>query len=179
MIFDDDTPEASEPGQQEFAEEPSGEMAAATSGDDAAADPVSDTPAGGEAGMPPAADGPSLESAADDGGADEPAAAEAVSDLGQQVIDLVADQLSEDVSNITPASRFQDDLKADSLDLVELVMTFEDKFGINVPDEDYEKIVSVGDAITYIDSKRTKSCPSGHECASNASRCPQCGHQFV
>lgn len=76
-----------------------------------------------------------------------------VSELGAQVIELVADQLSEDASNITPASRFQDDLKADSLDLVELVMTFEDKFGISVPDEDYEKIVSVGDAITYIEGK--------------------------
>jgi acyl carrier protein len=76
-----------------------------------------------------------------------------VSELGGQVIELVADQLSEDASNITPASRFQDDLKADSLDLVELVMTFEDKFGISVPDEDYEKIVSVGDAITYIEGK--------------------------
>ena len=69
------------------------------------------------------------------------------------MIELVADQLSEDVSNISPSSRFQDDLKADSLDLVELVMTFEDKFGISVPDEDYEKIVSVGDAITYIEGK--------------------------
>ena len=120
MIFDDDTPEASEQAQDEVAEEPSGEMAAAASDDDTAAE--------------------------------EPAAG-AVSELGQQVIDLVADQLSEDVMNITPASRFQDDLKADSLDLVELVMTFEDKFGINVPDEDYEKIVSVGDAITYIEGK--------------------------
>ena len=71
-----------------------------------------------------------------------------------EVIELVADQLSEDAGNITPESKFQDDLKADSLDLVELVMTFEDKFGISVPDEDYEKIVSVGDAITYIDAKR-------------------------
>ncbi len=72
----------------------------------------------------------------------------------EEVIELVADQLSEDVGNITPEKKFQDDLKADSLDLVELVMTFEDKFGISVPDEDYEKIVSVGDAITYIDAKR-------------------------
>ena len=72
----------------------------------------------------------------------------------EEVIELVADQLSEDADNITPESKFQDDLKADSLDLVELVMTFEDKFGISVPDEDYEKIVSVGDAITYIDAKR-------------------------
>jgi len=124
MIFDDDTPEASEQAQDEVSEEPSGEMAAAApDGDTAAEEPAAE------------------------------AVSEAVSELGQQVIDLVADQLSEDVMNITPASRFQDDLKADSLDLVELVMTFEDKFGINVPDEDYEKIVSVGDAITYIEGK--------------------------
>ena len=69
------------------------------------------------------------------------------------VIELVADQLSEKIENISPTSRFQDDLKADSLDLVELVMTFEDNFGISVPDEDYEKILSVGDAITYIEGK--------------------------
>ncbi|GEM_PF-469115 len=70
----------------------------------------------------------------------------------EQVIEIVADQLSEDASNITRASKFIDDLKADSLDLVELVMSFEDKFGISVPDEDYEKIVSVGDAITYMEA---------------------------
>jgi len=70
--------------------------------------------------------------------------------LSLKVISVVADQLSEDVASITPASRFQDDLMADSLDLVELVMTFEDKFGISVPAEDYEKIVTVGDAIAYI-----------------------------
>jgi len=131
MIFDDNTPETSEQTQGEETEETSGEMAAAAPGD-ATTDSVSDTATD--------ADGPA-------------AASESVSELGQQVIDLVADQLSEDVANITPASRFQDDLKADSLDLVELVMTFEDKFGINVPDEDYEKIVSVGDAIAYIEGK--------------------------
>ena len=80
-------------------------------------------------------------------------APESATELGQQVIELVADQLSEKIENISPASRFQDDLKADSLDLVELVMTFEDNFGISVPDEDYEKILSVGDAITYIEGK--------------------------
>jgi acyl carrier protein len=125
MIFDDDSPETSDPSQDQVSEEPSGEMAAAAPGDGAASDPAA---------------------------AADPASAP-VSELGRQVIDLVADQLSEDVSNISPASRFQDDLKADSLDLVELVMTFEDKFGISVPDEDYEKILSVGDAIDYIRGK--------------------------
>ena len=71
----------------------------------------------------------------------------------EQVIEIVADQLSEDASNITRASKFIDDLKGDSLDLVELLMSTEDKFGISVPDEDYEKIITVGDAITYIEAK--------------------------
>lgn len=70
-----------------------------------------------------------------------------------QVIEIVAEQLSEDLENISRASSFIDDLKADSLDLVELVMAFEDKFDITVPDEDYEKIATVGDAITYIEGK--------------------------
>ena len=72
----------------------------------------------------------------------------------EEVMEMVADQLGEDAGNITPESKFQADLKVDSLDLVELVMAVEDMFGISVPDEDYEKIVSVGDAITYIDAKR-------------------------
>jgi len=129
MIFDDDIPETSDPTQEEVSEEPSGEMAAAASGDGTASEPAEGAQAASEV-VP-----------------------ESVSELGQQVIELVADQLSEDVSNISPSSRFQDDLKADSLDLVELVMTFEDKFGISVPDEDYEKIMSVGDAIAYIEGK--------------------------
>ncbi len=73
--------------------------------------------------------------------------------VSQEVIEIVAEQLSEDEGNISPESKFIDDLKADSLDLVELVMNFEDKFSISVPDEDYEKIVSVGDAIAYIEGK--------------------------
>ncbi len=54
---------------------------------------------------------------------------------------------------ITRASSFVDDLKADSLDVVELVMEFEDEFEITIPDDDYEKIRTVGDAITYIEEK--------------------------
>jgi len=71
-----------------------------------------------------------------------------------QVIEIVAEQLCEGIENpdIGPGSSFLDDLKADSLDLVELVMAFEDKFGITVPDEDYEKIATVGDAINYINA---------------------------
>ena len=102
MIFDDDIPETSDPIQEEVSEEPSGEMAAAASGDAAASEPAEGAQAASEV-VPES---------------------ESVSELGQQVIELVADQLSEDVSNIRPSSRFQDDLKADSLDLVELVMTF-------------------------------------------------------
>ena len=71
----------------------------------------------------------------------------------ERVQSVVAEKLSVDEEEVTPGASFTEDLNADSLDLVELVMTFEDKFGSSVPDEDYEKIVSVGDAITYIEGK--------------------------
>jgi acyl carrier protein len=65
---------------------------------------------------------------------------------------IVAEQLGVDESKITPAARFTDDLNADSLDLVEMIMSLEEEFGVEIPDEDAEKIVSVQDAIDYIDS---------------------------
>jgi acyl carrier protein len=71
----------------------------------------------------------------------------------EKVIGIVAEQLSVPKEEITRASSFVDDLKADSLDVVELVMEFEDEFEITIPDEDYEKIRTVGDAIDYIQQK--------------------------
>lgn len=71
----------------------------------------------------------------------------------EKVIGIVSEQLGVEAKEITPASSFVDDLKADSLDVVELVMEFEDEFGITIPDDDYDKIKTVGDAITYIDEK--------------------------
>jgi acyl carrier protein len=65
---------------------------------------------------------------------------------------IVAEQLGVEESKITPAARFTDDLNADSLDLVEMIMSLEEEFGVEIPDEDAEKIVSVQDAIDYIDS---------------------------
>jgi acyl carrier protein len=65
---------------------------------------------------------------------------------------IVAEQLGVDESKITPSARFTDDLNADSLDLVEMIMSLEEEFGVEIPDEDAEKIVAVQDAIDYIDS---------------------------
>lgn len=66
---------------------------------------------------------------------------------------IIAEQLGIDEEDITPDSSFIDDLGADSLDLVELVMAFEDGFDIEIPDEDAEKIKTVADAVNYIQSK--------------------------
>jgi len=65
---------------------------------------------------------------------------------------IVAEQLGVDESKIVPSARFTDDLNADSLDLVEMIMSLEEEFGIEIPDEDAEKIVMVQDAIDYIDA---------------------------
>ncbi len=63
---------------------------------------------------------------------------------------VIADQLGVEESQITPESHFIDDLGADSLDTVELVMALEEEYGIEIPDEDAEKIQTVGDVIKYI-----------------------------
>jgi acyl carrier protein len=76
--------------------------------------------------------------------------------LEEQVMSIVSEQLSVSKDEVTLESNFIDDLKADSLDLVELVMEFEDEFGITVPDDDYEKIRTVGDAIAYIKEKASE-----------------------
>ncbi|MEM7811525.1 MAG: acyl carrier protein [Planctomycetota bacterium] len=73
--------------------------------------------------------------------------------LEEEVIAIVSDQLNVPAEEVTAASSFVDDLKADSLDLVELVMEFEDRFEVSIPDEDYEKIRTVGDAVNYIKEK--------------------------
>ncbi len=73
-----------------------------------------------------------------------------VANVETQVIDIVSDHLRLEPAKILPASRFSDDLGADSLDRVELVMKFEEKFGIEIPDEAAEKIATVQDAVGYI-----------------------------
>jgi acyl carrier protein len=65
---------------------------------------------------------------------------------------IVAEQLGVDESKIVPSARFSDDLNADSLDLVEMIMSLEEEFGVEIPDEDAEKILTVGDAMSYIES---------------------------
>ena len=70
-----------------------------------------------------------------------------------KVIGIVSEQLGVPQEEISRTSSFVDDLKADSLDVVELVMEFEDEFGITIPDDDYEKIRTVGDAVDYIEEK--------------------------
>lgn len=70
--------------------------------------------------------------------------------LQENVIAIVSEQLSVSADEIKPESSLIDDLHADSLDLVELGMKFEEKFGVAIADEDQEKIRTVGDAIEYI-----------------------------
>jgi acyl carrier protein len=70
--------------------------------------------------------------------------------IEQKVKEIVADRLGVDPDEVTPEASFIDDLGADSLDTVELVMALEEEFGIEIPDEDAEKIQTVGDAIEYI-----------------------------
>ncbi len=71
-------------------------------------------------------------------------------DLQQKVVDLIVDQLGVDADSVTPEAHFIDDLGADSLDTVELVMAFEEEFDIEIPDEDAEKLEAVKDAIGYL-----------------------------
>ena len=67
-----------------------------------------------------------------------------------RVKSIIVEQLGVDADEVTPEASFVEDLGADSLDTVELVMEFEDEFDVNIPDEDAEKIQTVGDAIKYI-----------------------------
>ena len=73
--------------------------------------------------------------------------------LEDDVRKIIVDQLGVDAAQVTTEARFIDDLGADSLDTVELIMALEEKFGIEVPDEDAEKLVTVGKAIEYIEKK--------------------------
>ncbi len=74
-------------------------------------------------------------------------------DVFSKVKEIVVDQLGVDEEDVTPDASFIDDLGADSLDIVELIMAFEEEFDIEIPDEDAEKITTVGEAVEYIESK--------------------------
>ncbi len=73
--------------------------------------------------------------------------------IEEKVKDIIAEQLGVKKEEIKPESSFIDDLGADSLDTVELVMALEEEFGIEIPDEDAEKMTTVGDALKYIEDK--------------------------
>ncbi len=77
-------------------------------------------------------------------------------DIEAKVKEIIMDKLGVEDSQISPDASFTNDLGADSLDIVELVMGFESEFGISIPDEDAEKISTVGDAIKYLGEKIEK-----------------------
>ena len=74
-----------------------------------------------------------------------------MANIDERVKDLVVEQLGVSQDQVTPQASFIDDLGADSLDTVELVMAFEEEFGIDIPDEDAEKMMTVNDAIKYLE----------------------------
>jgi acyl carrier protein len=84
---------------------------------------------------------------------DQPSEGYSVS-VEEKVIGIVSEQLGVAKEEIKLESKFVDDLKADSLDVVELVMEFEDEFEVTIPDDDYDKIKTVGDAVNYITEKK-------------------------
>jgi acyl carrier protein len=72
-------------------------------------------------------------------------------DIYQKVVDIIVEELAVDPEEVTPNASFIDDLGADSLDVVELIMAFEEEFDIEIPDEDAESIQTVQDAVDYIE----------------------------
>ncbi len=72
-------------------------------------------------------------------------------EVKEKVAAIIAEKLGVELSQVTPEASFTNDLGADSLDTVELIMSFESEFGISIPDEDAEKISVVNDAIEYIE----------------------------
>ena len=75
-----------------------------------------------------------------------------MSDTYEAIKAIIVDLLGVDEAKITPEARFREELEADSLDLVELIMAFEDKFGGEISDEDAQTITTVGEAVKYIDT---------------------------
>ena len=76
-----------------------------------------------------------------------------MADIESRVRDIIVNELGVEPSKVTREASFVEDLGADSLDTVELVMAFEEEFGIEIPDEDAEKMERVGDAISYLEGK--------------------------
>jgi acyl carrier protein len=77
-----------------------------------------------------------------------------MAEIETKVKDIIVNELGVEAEKVTNEASFVDDLGADSLDTVELVMAFEEEFGIEIPDEDAEKLQTVGDAIAYIQQRQ-------------------------
>ena len=88
-----------------------------------------------------------------------------MSDVAERVKKIVVEHLNVDAEKVSDGASFIEDLGADSLDTVELVMAFEEEFGIEIPDDAAESIVTVGDAIKFID--KAQSCSGGCARATN------------
>ncbi|MCC7518840.1 MAG: acyl carrier protein [Verrucomicrobiae bacterium] len=73
--------------------------------------------------------------------------------IEEKVKDIIVKQLGVNAEQVTPSAKFVEDLGADSLDVVELIMAFEEEFGSDIPDEEAQKLLTVGDAIRYIVEK--------------------------
>jgi acyl carrier protein len=80
-----------------------------------------------------------------------------MSSVEDRIKTIVVDLLGVEADRVVPAARFREDLEADSLDLVELIMAFEEEFGGEITDEDAQKITTVGEAISYINTNMNKS----------------------
>jgi acyl carrier protein len=72
----------------------------------------------------------------------------------EQVKAIIVDKLGVDAAKVTPEARFREDLEADSLDLVELIMEFEEKFGGEISDEEAQKITTVGEAVAFLETHK-------------------------
>ncbi|MBT3286374.1 MAG: acyl carrier protein [Victivallales bacterium] len=76
-----------------------------------------------------------------------------MSSPAERVKEIIVEQLGVNPEQLNPEAKFVEDLGADSLDQVELVMAFEEEFGAEIPDEDAEKLTTVGEAVSYVESK--------------------------
>ena len=77
--------------------------------------------------------------------------------IQQEVIEIIVEQLGVDAADVAPEKSFVDDLNADSLDLTELIMTFEERFGFEISEEDAEKLKTVSDVIDYIEKRKVNA----------------------
>ena len=79
-----------------------------------------------------------------------------MSTIQDRVVDIIVDQLGVDESEVTPEARFREDLEADSLDLVELMMAFEEEFGGEISDEEAQKITTVGEVVAMLEAAQAE-----------------------